>query len=249
MFTRLARTPILLLLLIGCTGANAVAQPATSSISNDDIRRDVIQRLAKKEIRGVDASVSHGVVTLRGSVPTLWTREKAIEQARKIGEVTVVSELTIPRGETDSDIAQDVATRLQRYVFYTIFDDAVVEVDDGVVTLTGRVTMPHKASAFADLAARVAGVQAIRNEIRTLPASGLDDELRYAVAREIYGDSVFAHYAIHINPPVHIIVERGAVTLTGVVYSELERRKAEAIARSTFLVRSVVNELRVDRGD
>ena len=36
------------------------------------------------------------------------------------------------------------------------------------------------------------------------------------------------------NPPIHIIVERGKVALTGAVRTEIEKRKAEIIARSTF---------------
>jgi osmotically-inducible protein OsmY len=48
---------------------------------------------------------------------------------------------------------------------------------------------------------------------------------------------------------VHVIVERGNVTLTGAVFSEVERRKAEAIARGTFSVMSVTNKLRIERED
>jgi hyperosmotically inducible protein len=131
----------------------------------------------------------------------------------------------------------------------TIFDDADVEVHHGVATLTGRVTMPYKAEAFADLAARVPGVQEVRNEVKTLPVSTFDDQLRYAVARGIYGDELFARYAIQANPPVHIIVEHGNVTLTGVVFSEVERRKAEVIARTTFAVMSVTSKLRIQAED
>jgi hyperosmotically inducible protein len=83
--------------------------------------------------------------------------------------------------------------------------------------------------------------------VRTLPSSLFDDQLRYAVARQIYGDSLFSRYATQVNPPVHIIVERGRVTLTGVVFSEVERQKAEAIARGTFSVMGVTNKLRVER--
>ena len=234
---------VVVLLLVA--PASAIAQPTAS---DEAIGRLVIQRLMDEDITRVGVSVASGIVTLRGTVATLWVKQRAIEETNKVDDViSVVSELTVPRGESDKRIAAQVAQRLQRYVFYTIFDDAHVEVDGGVVTLTGRVTMSYKAEAFADLAAHVSGVQEVRNEVRVLPVSLFDDQLRYAVARGIYGDSLFARYAIEADPPVHIVVERGNVTLAGVVFSEVERRKAEAIARGTFSVMSVTNRLRIER--
>ncbi len=88
------------------------------------------------------------------------------------------------------------------------------------------------------------GVQSVTNEIKVLPTSIGDSRLR--LARRIYGDSSFREFAFRINPPVHIIVEHQRVTLTGAVRSEVERRKAEHIARSTFGVFTVDNQLRVD---
>jgi len=237
-------TGVVVVLLLVATAA-AIAQ---RTASDEAIGRLVTQRLMDEGIARVGVSVASGIVTLRGTVPTLWVKQRAIEEASKADDViSVVSELTVPRGESDERIAAQVGQRLQRYVFYTIFDDANVEVDNGVVTLTGRVTMPYKADAFADLAAHVPGVEEVRNEVRALPVSLFDDQLRYAVARRIYGDSLFSRYATQANPPVHIIVERGRVTLTGVVFSEVERRKAEAIARDTFSVMAVTNKLRIER--
>jgi hyperosmotically inducible protein len=56
---------------------------------------------------------------------------------------------------------------------------------------------------------------------------------------------MFREYASRVNPPIHIIVERGRVALTGAERSEVEKRKAEHIARSTFGVFSVENRLQV----
>jgi osmotically-inducible protein OsmY len=236
--------------------ALAIAVPATGTaaqrpaIPDDAIGHAVIARLAAHDITGVTVTVASGVATLRGTAPTLWMKQRAIEQAMKVDDViSVVSEITVPRGGRDATIAEAIAAKLQRYVFFSIFDDADVAVDRGVVTLTGRVTMPYKAEAFADLAAQVPGVQEVRNEVRTLPVSHYDDQIRYAIARRIYGDELFVSYATQANPPIHIIVERGAVTLTGAVGSEVERRMAETIARGTFSVMSVTNKLRVDRSD
>jgi hyperosmotically inducible protein len=236
------------LLVLAITVSPAAAAAQRPHAADAEIAREVGALLVAHDITGVTVGVAGGIVMLRGSAPTLWTKQRAIEQTMKVEDViSVISDITVPRGEDDAAIAQAIAHRLSRYVFFSIFDDADVAVDEGVVTLTGRVTMPYKAEAFADLAAHVPGVQEVRNEVRTLPASLFDDQLRYAVARRIYGDEMFARYAIQANPPIHIIVERGAVTLTGVVGSDMERLVAETIARTTFSVMSVTNNLRVER--
>ncbi len=129
---------------------------------------------------------------------------------------------------------------------YTIFDDVTIGVDEGVVTLSGRVTMPYKVKDLGRIASRVEGVREVKNDLVALPVSIHDDRLRSSIARQIYRDPVFSRYAIHVNPPIHIVVERGNVTLTGAVNSQLERQKAEFIARSTFGVFNVENRLRID---
>src|SRR5258706_294593 len=159
---------------------------------------------------------------------------------------SLVPDLTVTRSESDAMLANEIAKRIRQYVFYTIYDDVEGSVHDGVVTLTGKVTMPYKASEIGDLVARVPGVREVDNKISTLPVSTFDDELRVAIASHIYRDPLFWNYAIQVNPPIHVVVENGHVTLTGVVNSEVERRKAEAVARTTFGVFSVDNRLRLD---
>jgi hyperosmotically inducible periplasmic protein len=146
----------------------------------------------------------------------------------------------------DGMLANDIAKQVRNYVYYTIYDDVEGTVHDGVVTLTGKVTMPYKASDIGKLVARVPGVREVDNKIATLPVSTFDDQLRIAIANRIYRDPLFWNDAIQVNPPIHIVVENGHVTLTGVVNSEVERRKAETVARTTFGVFSVDNQLRLD---
>ena len=59
---------------------------------------------------------------------------------------------------------------------------------------------------------------------------------------------LFWNYAIQVDPLIHVIVRHGRVTITRVVLSEVERRKAEVIARSVFGALSVENQLRLERG-
>jgi hyperosmotically inducible protein len=143
-------------------------------------------------------------------------------------------------------IVNDVSSEVRKYTRFTIFDDVRVGVaEDGIVVLSGKVTMPFKKDDIERIVSRVDGVSAVRNELGVLPVSPYDDELRYRIARAIYGNTNFWHYAAMANPPIHIIVERGHVTLTGVVNSNVERMLARSLA-TTFGAFSVKNELRTD---
>jgi hyperosmotically inducible periplasmic protein len=145
----------------------------------------------------------------------------------------------------DFQVARDVSKEVLRYTRFTVFDDVGIAADQGVVTLTGRVTMPFKADDIGRLAGRVSGVTQVRNEIKVLPTSPFDDELRYRIARALYGNPTFWQYAAMTNPPIHIVVENGHVTLTGVVNSNVERMVAQSIASSS-LAFSVSNKLKTD---
>lgn len=145
----------------------------------------------------------------------------------------------------DLQIANDIASTVNRYANFTIFDDVNVDVRDGVVTLDGKVTMPYKRDDIARRVMKVQGVRSVQNRIGVLPVSQFDDQLRYQIARSIYGNSNFWNYAIMPNPPIHIIVEHGRVTLTGVVQSNVDRMLARSLANN-FLSFSVTNKLKTD---
>ena len=149
------------------------------------------------------------------------------------------------RADGDEAIAEEAIRRIRRYVFFTIFDDVNVAVEDGAVTLTGAVAEGYRKGDLGVIVSRVQGVQALRNELEMLPASIFDDQLRVTLTRRIYGHDVLQRYAVRRVPPIHIIVRKSNVTLTGAVASNVERRVAESIVRSTFGVLNVTNELRI----
>lgn len=138
-----------------------------------------------------------------------------------------------------------VAREVNRYVNFTIFDDVSASIDNGVVTLTGRVTMPYKKNDLERRVASVDGVKEVSNQIQVLPVSPFDDQLRFRIARAIYGNSSFWQYGAMANPPIHIVVEHGRVTLTGVVNSNVERVLARSLATG-FGEFSVTNDLKTD---
>lgn len=139
----------------------------------------------------------------------------------------------------------DVSKTVNRYTHFTIFDDVSANVKDGVVTLTGRVTMPYKRDDIERRVSKVDGVLQVRDEIAVLPVSQFDDRLRYRIARAIYSNPNFWNYAIGPNPSIHIIVEHGHVKLTGVVNNQLDRQLARSLV-DQFGVISVTNELKTE---
>jgi hyperosmotically inducible protein len=145
----------------------------------------------------------------------------------------------------DQQIANDISNAVNRYAYYTVFDDVTIDVQNGQVTLAGKVTMPYKRDEIAKRVEKIDGVRQVDNQLEVLPVSQFDDELRVRIARAIYGNSNFWNYAIMPNPPIHIIVERGRVTLTGVVQSNVDRMLARSLA-TNFAAFSVTNNLKTD---
>lgn len=159
-----------------------------------------------------------------------------------LGEVRPVGARQI----SDADLADRVAAAVRDYPRFGIFDDIAIRVDNRAVTLTGRVTSPNKKSEIERAVAKVDGIRSLANEIGVLPVSRYDSELRDRLARAIYGHPSFRHYAAMPNPPIHIVVENGRVTLTGAVDNQVERMLAYSLAQVPGVF-SVKNELKTDR--
>ncbi len=148
-------------------------------------------------------------------------------------------------GREDRRVFEAIAEQVNRYTQFTIFDSVSASVDNGTVVLTGWVTMPYKRDDLEQRVRRVSGVTAVENGIGVLPVSQFDDQLRFRIARAIYGNSSFWQYASMVNPPIHIVVNRGRVTLEGVVNSNVERMLARSLATG-FGAFEVTNDLRTD---
>jgi hyperosmotically inducible protein len=145
----------------------------------------------------------------------------------------------------DVRLADDIGRSITTYARLTIFDDINATVENGMVVLTGKVTMPFKKDDIEKRVSKIDGVRNVRSEISVLPVSQFDDELRYRVSRAIYGNPSFWNYAAMANPPIHIIVEGGHVTLAGVVNSNVERMLARSLATGLGEL-SVTNALKTD---
>jgi hyperosmotically inducible protein len=132
---------------------------------------------------------------------------------------------------SDRNLFERVAESVLTYPQYGVFDSIDVDVQDRVVTLSGRVTNPKKKDDIEKRVQKIDGVRSLTSEIGVLPLSPSDDELRYRVARAIYNHPMFWMHGQRPIPPIHIIVERGRITLTGLADSDVQRTMAASLAQ------------------
>ena len=143
-------------------------------------------------------------------------------------------------------LADQVRHELVMLPYYSVFDDFQFTVDNGTVTLAGDVTRPVLKSDAENVVKRIPGVTSVVNNVRVLPLSTLDNRIRVAEYRAIFGYAGLYRYAMGANPSVHIIVDNGHVTLKGVVANQGDKNIANIRANGVPGVFSVTNDLLVE---
>lgn len=221
--------------------------PRVATRPDEAVRADVEREIERADLEGNDprVSVSDGVVRLTGQVISAWEWRDVVERAESVeGVLGVDADLEVAEPESMEDLAEDLRRAVLRYSYYTVFDDINFGMDEPyVIILRGAVTEPFKKTEIEKRVSQVFGVKSVDNRIEVLPLSPNDQDLRRALFYRIYRDPRFSDRANQINPPIHIVVSRGVVALTGVVRSQIESRILESIARSTPGVFRVINRL------
>jgi hyperosmotically inducible protein len=162
--------------------------------------------------------------------------------------------LAVPMFQQEQDartrrVIAEVQHELQMLPYYTVFDNLAFAVEKGgTVRLLGQVVRPTLKSDAESRLKKIPGVDTVVNEIEVLPLSRTDDEIRLAIARNIYHTTSLERYGFQANPSIHIIVKNGRVTLEGVVDNESDKTVAGLKAREVGGVFEVKNNLRVERG-
>jgi hyperosmotically inducible protein len=140
-------------------------------------------------------------------------------------------------------IYKEVRHQLVMLPWYSVFDNLAYQVDGDKVTLSGQVTRPVLKSDAEAAVKGIEGVATVVNNIEVLPLSPMDDQLRRALYRAIYGDPGLSRYSVQAVPSIHIIVKNGNVTLEGVVDNETDKNLAGLRANQVPNVFSVKNNL------
>lgn len=211
-------------------------------------------------------SLSDGILTLEGEVPSVGCKKTALMAAGKVSGVNgMVDRLHV----TPAEFAGDGATRdaackllLRDVDFHNcglrvrakrqletlrepIGDSSgaiELSVEDGVVTLTGQViSLSHKRLAGV-LAWWARGCRDVVNGLEVVPSEeDNDDEVTDALRLVLETDPY-----VHADQ-IGISTRNYVVTLEGVVASEEERKRAETDAWCLFGVDKVINHIEVRR--
>lgn len=245
MRNKLISLPLFLVLAGGVAWAGEPPTADVQTATNIDSRLHQTQVFKHGDVQ---VTYANGVATLTGTVDNLGSKLDAEKAARKVKGVTqVVDNIQVAAPDvSDPQIIRQVQHEVLTYPFYSIFDNVNFQLENGNLVVNGQVTQPFKKSDIGNILTRVKGVATLVNNLEVLPTSMFDDRLRMQLARAIYGDPFFVHYRVQANPPIHIIVKNGNVTLEGVVATTLDRTKADMAARGTGLSFSVVDNLQVE---
>jgi hyperosmotically inducible protein len=150
-------------------------------------------------------------------------------------------------GRAGDRITREVRHELVMLPYYGVFDNLAYKVDGSTVTLIGQVTRPTLKSDAEKVVKDIEGVDKVDNQIKVLPLSSTDDQIRIAAYRSIFGHPGLDRYAMQAVPPIHIIVDNGRVTLEGVVANQADKDQAAIRASSVPGTFGVTNNLRVEK--
>ena len=235
-------------------GAAAMLQAASTgagaSAEDQQIQSEVMKALGGKRFSDVKAAVANGQVTLTGTVPVYADKEDAENKAHHRKNVKSVQNEIEVGGPTveDATLRAKLAGKLAYdRVGYgtTTFNALTIGVENGVVTLGGVAYGPTDRNSAVSLVSNYPGVKDVVDNIEVAPPSPMDDRIRIATARAVYGAPQLNRYAIDPAKPIRITVVNGNVTLSGVVDSQADKDVANIRANTVPGVFKVTNDLQV----
>ncbi len=143
------------------------------------------------------------------------------------------------QAQQDQQIQALVAAQLQKK---EVFRDVSAKVDDGIVTITGKVPLYMDKVNAEKRVRKVKTVDGVRNHVEVAGPAISDKEVQENLANKLRYDRV--GYGIVFNN-LGVAVDHGVVTVSGNVRDYPDRDSAIAIIATTAGVKDVVDEIGV----
>jgi hyperosmotically inducible protein len=230
--------------------STGIAQTVAANPQDATIQADVAKALDNKRFKDIKIAVQNGVVTLRGTVDLYADKEDADKKSHHRHNVKAVQNLIEVAGPSVDDVT--LRNKLAEKLTYdrvgygtTAFNAFTIGVQNGVVTLGGVAYGPTDKDSALSLVDNFPGVKDVVDNIEVAPVSPMDDHIRLATARAVYGASQLNKYAIDPAKPIRITVVNGNVTLSGMVDNQGDKDVANIKANGVSGVFKVTNNLQV----
>lgn len=238
------------LLTLVLAGAFLAIPPASRATAQEDAATAVKAKLNHSQYKNVQVSVdTNGIATLSGTVDLYEYKADVDRIAHKVKGVSAVRNEIEVGGPavSDAEIAKKLAPELaySREGYGNVFDAIRLNIENGVVTLSGHAHDYPSRDAAVGIASTTPGVKEVADDIEVDPLSPMDDGIRMEVARAIYGYAALNRYAIDPIRPIRISVQNGNVALYGMVDSEMDKNLAYMRASTVPGVFSVKNYIEV----
>ncbi len=161
--------------------------------------------------------------------------------------LSITAAAKIPQPQNES-LVREVQHQLRMLNFYTVFDNLTFKVEGTRVILAGQVAKSAVKTEAVGTVKNIQGVTDVQDNITVLPVSNGDDRIRRAACNAIYGYSQLRKYEFQSVQSIHIIVDRGHITLEGFVDSQADKNVAGIRANTVPGAFSMKNNLIVPEG-
>jgi osmotically-inducible protein OsmY len=190
----------------------------------------------------IGVAVEDGIVTLTGHVSSYWEKTTAENVVKRVKGVKGLAEeievrLVGLKGTADDEIAKRAVDAITWNVSIPR-DKVQVKVQDGWITLTGKLEWQYQKNAAAEAVRGLAGVVSVANQIEITPRASVSD-IKKRIENALKRDAETEAQTIHVK------VLDGKVTLEGKVRAWSERQAAERAAWSSPGVRAVEDRISI----
>jgi osmotically-inducible protein OsmY len=188
----------------------------------------------------IGVEVKDGIVTLAGHVGSFsekWNAERAAQRVAGVKALAVEMDVQLQGSSkrTDSDIARTAENALLWTTFLPT-DAVKIKVEDGWITLTGKVDWQYQRESAANAVRYLMGVKGVSDDIAIeskVSSTAVKTDIEASLKRRAIADS----------QKIKVDVKGSDVTLTGTVSSWAERDLATASAWGTSGVHNVHDKM------